>query len=373
MAIKLSEYEKATYKARGKLIEIENLYISKAEDSIKGKKYLARFKYDNKTYTKILGYSNKDKLTTKKASNLLHNYKDEIENGIRINNNTTLNASFDSHIDTLPNTKWTKEKIGVYDRYIKEPLGKKKIIDIKPSHIKKIIASLDKKGYKKTTQKKVLSVLKPLFKALIQDKSIREDPTQYITVKLDSTKKPVTNATILYKRIYNAILEYYQDNPFYQALFLFVMYGRRKDEILSLKWYNIDLNNNYYWIEDTKNGDKQQYPLPMDIKIQLLDIKDTKSGLVFKSPVTGGKLTDVKRQTNQIRKYLDMPEFHFHYMRNVVVSMLAENEINATTLSGILGHKDVNTINKYVSLNHFNSGQIANDKISEILDVEVLE
>jgi hypothetical protein len=60
-------------------------------------------------------------------------------------------------------------------------------------------------------------------------------------------------------------------------------------------------------------------------------------------------------------------------MRNILVSMLAEQQTEAITLSGILGHKDVNTINKYLSINHYNSGQIGLNKINDVLDAEVME
>lgn len=34
-------------------------------------------------------------------------------------------------------------------------------------------------------------------------------------------------------------------------------------------------------------------------------------------------------------------------MRHILVSTLTEQETEAVTLSGILGHKDINTISKY--------------------------
>jgi len=60
-------------------------------------------------------------------------------------------------------------------------------------------------------------------------------------------------------------------------------------------------------------------------------------------------------------------------MRNILVSMLAEQHTEAITLSAILGHKDVNTINKYLSINHFKGSQEGIKRIDNILDVEVLQ
>jgi len=76
---------------------------------------------------------------------------------------------------------------------------------------------------------------------------------------------------------------------------------------------------------------------------------------------------------NHLKKYLKMPELTLHYMRNVIVSALAEQGIEAVYLSGILGHKDINTINKYLSVNHFKSSQIGLNKMDDILDAEVMK
>ena len=62
-----------------------------------------------------------------------------------------------------------------------------------------------------------------------------------------------------------------------------------------------------------------------------------------------------------------------HYMKNILVSTLVEQGIEAITLSGILGHKDPNTINKYLSINHYKSSQIGLDRVSSMIDVEVVQ
>lgn len=360
-------------------INTNNYELVKNESSLKIHKnditkFLFDFRLDGKRYRKQYSIQAKDwkkKDCINDAKKALLKYREDIEGGMKVSLKTTLNQAFTLFLETLPNTRWTKERERVYSLYIKPKIGTKNIHDVKPSDIKRIISTMDKKGLKPNTQKKILAVLKPLYKSLMEDKAIKEDPTSSITIKVPSTKKPVTNATELYKKIYSGIRDYYKDNPFYQALFLFIMYGRRKDEVLSLMWHNLDFTNNYYWIEDTKNKDKQQYALPQHIKEQLLLIKDNHKGLVFKSPVTGKKLADVKRQANQVKKHLNMPEFHFHYMRNVLVSMLAEQKTEAVILSGILGHRDITTVNKYLSINHLKSSEVGLSKIDEVIDVDI--
>jgi ethanolamine utilization cobalamin adenosyltransferase len=94
---------------------------------------------------------------------------------------------------------------------------------------------------------------------------------------------------------------------------------------------------------------------------------------VFKFPATWLKIKNTDRQMNQLKKFIGMLELTLHYMRNILVSALAEQQIEAVTLSGILGHKDINTINKYLSINHYKSSQIGLNKVDDILDVEVLK
>ncbi len=351
MATKLSEFRKCTYKAGGKVIEVPNLYESIKTDPKKGRKYLARFRFHDDIKTKVLGYSKKNGtiiLSPKDASKLLDAHIKGLEAGYTSSSNISLNKLFDDYFETLDtSTQWTHKKKYIYQLYIQKTLGKKKIEKIREMDIQKILNDMNKKGLKPRTRKSVMEVLNPLFKFANTNKYLRDNPTIAITVKVPSQKKIVTNATDLFKKVYAGINAYYHDNPYYRALFLFGFTGRRKSEILNLKWENIDFTHNYYWIEDTKTDDQQKYQLPHYLIEPLQDIKDTRRGLVFKSSITGKKIVNIDRQMRQLKKFLDLETLTMHYMRNILVSALAEQGIEAITLSGILGHKDPNTINKY--------------------------
>ncbi len=375
MAIKLSDYKKATYKAGGKVIEVPNLYISIKNDKMKGQKYLTRFKYDGKIYNKILGYSKIDGsivLTVREAGKLAESYKRDMEEGYAPTKTITLDKLSDLYFETLKDTDWNKTKKYIYSRYIKQSLGRKSIDSIKEMHINKIIIDMANQGLKQRTQKTIIEVLKPMFNFAVKNRIIRNNPAREIIVKVPSQKKIVTNATEVFRKVYVGIVTYFHDNPYYKALFLFGFTGRRKGEILNLKWENIDFVHSYYWIEDTKTDDQQKYQLAAYLIEPLQEIKDDRKGLVFKSPVTGKKIVNIDRQMRQLKKFLDMDNLSMHYMRNILVSALAEQQVAAITLSGILGHKDPNTINKYLSINHYKSSQIGLDKVDDILDAEII-
>jgi len=122
MAIKLSEFRKSTYKAGGKVIEVPNLYESIKTDKLKGRKYLARFKHEDKIYSKVLGYSKKNgviAISPKEAGKLLEAYKTDLESGYTSSSTITLNKLFDFYFETLDTSKqWTHKKKYIYDHYV---------------------------------------------------------------------------------------------------------------------------------------------------------------------------------------------------------------------------------------------------------------
>ena len=56
--------------------------------------------------------------------------------------------------------------------------------------------------------------------------------------------------------------------------------------------------------------------------------------------------------------------FTMHYTRNVMVSAMAENGVDAIYMSGALGHNDPNTITKYLTMNYLQGSKIASDMIN---------
>ncbi|MEA2100871.1 MAG: site-specific integrase [Campylobacterota bacterium] len=428
MALKVSDYTRVKNES--------NLKIHKKDNS----KFIFDFRIDNTRYRKTFNLNNNitgwDKKTCiNEAKKELQIYKDDIKAGFTSSDKIRLDSLFDEYYKTLDDsTVGTKKKKTIYNRYIKNILGNKKICNITEKDVDKILASLRARGLQPKTIKGILEVMQPLYKFAVRNKYLKDDVVKDLRVKTKDKKKIVTGATELFLEVHKAITTTYEDEPFYQSFFLLCFTGRRVGEVINLKWENIDFINNYYWIEDTKNNDKQKYPLPPYIKKQLENIKDTQKGLVFKSPVTGKKIANYDRQVRQIKKTLalmccddnplyqaysvlrtrvklvsdinnlrwddklseDIQEilsryegvkdglifenlvkekydnFSPHYMRNILVSMLAEQGTEAITLSGILGHKDVNTINKYLSINHFKSGAEGLKKIDTVLDVEVI-
>ncbi len=388
MAITSNDWNKT--KEKNIMVHKQDKRLFKFDFRINNKRYRKQHKVEatNHTPSQML----------KTARRELDIMKDEIINGTYGNNLIKLDKLFIEYIQTKPHNNWTHKLTHIYDLYIgnselsnisrkpteatikkresynKTKIGHKAVGDIKERDILSIISKMEKEHHlSPRTQKSILEVLNPLFDYAVRNKYLTESPSKYITIKIPSQKKIVTDATELFRRVYTGIIEYYHDEPFYKALFLFAFTGRRKSEILNLKWENIDFKKDYYWIEDTKNGDKQRYKLSPMLKVTLLELLDDRVGLVFKSPVTGTKIVNLDRQMKQLRKHTKIENLTLHYMRNILVSALAEQQTEAITLSGILGHKDINTINKYLSNSTMKSSIKGLETIDKILDTEIIE
>jgi len=84
------------------------------------------------------------------------------------------------------------------------------------------------------------------------------------------------------------------------------------------------------------------YTLPADVREALLTFKDN-TGDIF-------KIREVIRHYKSIRIISGINEFTYHWMRNLSVSALSATGVPTVELSAMLGHSDINTLNKYLSL-----------------------
>lgn len=346
-------------------------------------KFYISFRKDTKLKQKILDYSNNqwDKRTRimKAKAELLEERNKESNLDIAFNENSSLNSIAEIYFNTACDIKsnWTIERKNAYNLYCKDSIGKKKIRNIKMLDIDLIRKSMETKGHSKQTQngcsprtiKKVLmQSLKPILQYAVDNKAIESIPKINLP-KPTKQKKIVNDAGKKLAILYKAIVTRYADNPFYRALFLFALYGRRWNEIRTILWSDLDILNNTYTIraENNKIGLDQTYDLPIPIHEALSNIKDDHKGLIFKSPITGKELYSPKKQLSNIKKDTGIDELTMHYFRHILVSAMGESGVAGTVLSASLGHTNLDTVNQfYLSANHQKSSQTANIAIEKL-------
>lgn len=127
--------------------------------------------------------------------------------------------------------------------------------------------------------------------------------------------------------------------------------GMRKEEILSLKWENIDMNRGSILLDRTKNGEHRSVSMNTTVKhtlggiIRRIDVP-----YVFYDPKTGRRYQDVKTSFNAACRRVGIKNFHFHDMRHTFASHLVMAGVDLTTVKELLGHKDYKMTLRYAHL-----------------------
>lgn len=348
-------------------------YPHKVESNLWAKnnysEFFYTFTYEGKKYRGLIDLSEQHKSSKKdkiyKARMELMQIKNSKKDNV-LQSNITLDGFMVKHFEHLPKTGYTKIRKSHYNRYIKPICGMKKLVDIRQLHIKQSIKFQEDAGLAARTIKQTLEVLSPAFKSAIANRIISFNPLDGIKIKLPKTKKIVSNASEELLKIHKAIYTQYGNDPFYLSIFLFALQGRRRGEILTLRWEDIDFANNYYVLRSTKNNEEQKIFLPEVIKKSLEGIPRM-SEWVFTSMKTGTHLVDIRKSVDKLKVLLNNDKFGIHYLRNVIVSAMAEQGFDSIHLSGALGHNDPNTIKKYLTMNYLKSSEMASGVIDGIV------
>jgi integrase len=347
-------------------------------------RFYLRYKQEGKSNRKLFDYSNKhwDKRTRiaqAKADSIKAKTKMQEKGAFDENSNIDHIAKL--YIDLkCEKSQWTDDKYRSYELHVQPIIGKKKIKDLRSFHLDQVKKSMEHKGFNKqskdgssprTIKKVLIQILKPIIVYAYDNRAIERVP-KFPNIKQTRKKKTVDNASDKLISLHSTIMDLYFDNPFYRALFLFALYGRRWGEIKTLEWSDIDMLQNTYTIRAERNKIKSEqcYDLPQKILIAIQGIQDDRVGLVFKSPKTKGMLSTPKKQLERIRKNSGIENLTMHYFRHILVSAMGEMGVANTILSASLGHTNLDTVNQfYLSANHLKSSGIANQAIGEIINI----
>jgi integrase len=249
--------------------------------------------------------------------------------------------------------RWRKLQEATFKNHIEPFIGDKNIKDIKTQDIDEIMIKARDKAA--ATRKSIIDIVKSVMRHAVEEKIIKELPFEArhnITVNSLQQKTLVTNAQDKLILVHRAITIIFKDDPSMRSVFLFGLYGRRKTEVLKMRWRDIDFEHNHYTIPGINSKVKIDFvfSLPLEIATSLKSIKGTKRGLIFKNPNTKKEYTNINKHIKHIRKVSGWKDYTFHSMRNLLASSLHSRGIDASHISSILGHTNPNTIKQYLTM-----------------------
>ena len=152
--------------------------------------------------------------------------------------------------------------------------------------------------------------------------------------------------------------------PLYIIVVLALSTGMRKEELLSLKWKNVELDKERIILEVTKNGDRRNVPVKGDALALLKEyakVRRIDTDFLFpgekpspqkecKAVLVSERHFDITAAWNAARKAAKLIDFRFHDLRHTTASYLAMNSATLVEIAGVLGHRDLNTVRRYAHL-----------------------
>ena len=158
-------------------------------------------------------------------------------------------------------------------------------------------------------------------------------------------------------------------NPYLvDIVVLAISTGMRQNEILTLRWKDVDLQRGHITLHDTKNGDRRGVPLTGHAlgllrnrdKVRRIDSPYLFPGNDRKRPAV------IRKAWDTVVKKSKLTDFHFHDLRHTAASYLAMSGASPIEIAEVLGHKTLDMVKRY---SHLAEGHTA--KVVERMNEEI--
>lgn len=355
-------------------------------------------------YTDPLGrrkyiYANDLVTLREKEAELTKNHLDGLD--IYVAGKATVNFVFDRYIKLKNNLRNTTKSnyLYMYDRFVRNTFGNKKIADIKFSDVIQFYnCLLEEHDIQINTLETIHTLLHPTFQLAVRDDIIRNNPSDGVMAELKKNTSFVTGVrhalTIPQQR---AFMEHIANHQFYfhwWPMFTILLgTGCRIGEALGLRWEDLDyekrvisINHSlvYYPVGEsrtstlhiskpkTKSGERT-IPMLDSVKdaFEMLweeqkengwnDVEvDGMRGFIFcnrygnvpnpqsvnraiKRIISDYNAVEEIRAKKEKREAVILPDFSAHHLRHTFCTRLCEQETNLKVIQSIMGHKDIKT------------------------------
>ena len=205
--------------------------------------------------------------------------------------------------------------------------------------------------YQPATTKQILVLIRRVFN-WSKEQSLYEGPNPCDRIKIPKFDNRITNP--LSRDNINSLMKTLDSWPNPRAVLIikFALYsGKRRGEILNMKWADVDLQNERIGLPRTKANKKQTIPVNkrcMDILKEAVKIRI--SDYVF-STRTGLYYHGFSNIWKNVRRRADLEGFRFHDLRHTYASYLASSgKVDIYTLKELLGHSTIEMTQRYAHL-----------------------
>lgn len=313
----------------------------------------------------------------------------------------TVNDTFDRYLSTKFKLRETTRSnyVYMYDKFVRDTFGKRKIAEIKFSDVLKFyLHLLNNEGMALSTLDNINTLLHPTFELAVRDEIIRKNPSdgamKEVTKETDKTRGVRKALTIEQQR---AFMGYIAEHPVYYhwwpTFTILLGTGLRIGEALGLRWEDLDFDNKvininhslvYYPVGNSRTSEQHISKPKTEAGIRTVPMLDTvrdaflmereeqeengfnqtvidgMSGFVFvnrdggvPNPQTINRTIkrishsynceEVIKAKKERRDPIIIPDFSCHHLRHTFCTRLCEHENNLKVIQAIMGHRNIET------------------------------
>ena len=255
------------------------------------------------------------------------------------------------------------------ETYIRPALGTMKVADVRLEDIERLHSTVGKRknrtgGESHHRANLCHAVVQAMFNLAVKRKMRLDNPA--IGVEHFEERPRRRYATDEEVGKLRAVLDAHPNQQAANAIRLLLWTGARSGETLQAKWSDFDLEAGMWRkpYEITKTGEAHDLPLSGDAVAMLKQMKaHAQSGQLF----PGLSFAALSRIWRQIREQIGAADLRKHDLRHSFASVAISNGIDLYTVSKLLGHKNIQTTQRYAHLN-VEAQKLAADKVAAALN-----
>jgi integrase len=152
-----------------------------------------------------------------------------------------------------------------------------------------------------------------------------------------------------------------QSPDLYPAIILALSTGARAQEVMGLRWSQVDLTRKVATLHETKNGERRVLPLAgpaLDLLHVRSKVRRLDTDLVFPGHNRPAKPIDLRSAFEGALKVAGITDFHWHDLRHTAASYLAMNGASLAEIAEVLGHKTLNMVKRYAHLSEAHTAAV---------------
>jgi integrase len=234
--------------------------------------------------------------------------------------------------------------------YIRPTLGAMKIKSVTFADADRLHRSITKRG---TTYQanRVHRVLSSMFTLAIRWRYRTDNPCRGVEKNREHPRERYLTGAETARLMRE--LDADRDQVSADLLRLALLTGARRNEIIALKWQDVDLTEGRWTKPHTKAGEKQHVPLNAQACAVLAD-RYAKDPAIEQPFLRGRKLFSAERAVEhcwgRVRVAANLEGMRMHDLRHSFASTLANRGAGLLVIGKLLGHKRVETTKRYAHL-----------------------